>query len=343
MLPGDPATATGGFTYDRRMIDGLTASGWEVAVHRLPEDFPLPNRDTVDAAERVLQGIPDNALVLVDGLALGALPEQAQRHGPRLRLVALVHHPLALETGLSADDMRRLRDSERRALAGARRVIVTSPCTAAALSDYGVPSSRVGVVEPGTDPRPQAQGSDGQSLSLLCVAALVPRKGHSELFAALGRLLDRPWRLRCVGSLERRPDTVTDLRQLLRQLDMEQRVELLGEVTEAALDRLYDGTDIFVLASHHEGYGMALAEALAHGLPVVSTRAGAIPDTVPPEASRLVPPGDSPALSGALAALMDDAGLRARLAREARRAGLALPSWEQAARVLAAELARVAP
>jgi glycosyltransferase involved in cell wall biosynthesis len=86
---------------------------------------------------------------------------------------------------------------------------------------------------------------------------------------------------------------------------------------------------------------MVLAEALAYGLAVVSTRAGAIPDTVPADAALLVAPGDSSALAGALARLMDDTTLRRRLAAAARRAAATLPGWSDAAARFAGELERV--
>ena len=76
---------------------------------------------------------------------------------------------------------------------------------------------------------------------------------------------------------------------------MGERVEFVGECDEAALNALYDESSVFVLPSYFEGYGMVLTEALARGLPIVSTTAGAIPDTVPPEAGVLVAPGDEEA------------------------------------------------
>ncbi len=334
-------TATGGYLYDRQIVAGLSALGWQVRLRSISDRFPFPNRAALEAVDRLLAAVPDHALVVIDGLGLGAMPAQAQAHARRLRLVGLVHHPLALETGLNADDARRLHESERRALAAVRRVLVTSRATADALRAFGVARNRLGIVEPGTDQRPQAHGTSGATPCLLCVAALVPRKGHTILLDALHRLGDRPWRLVCAGSLERSPETVSALRHQLIALGLEDRVQLLGEVDEARLGRCYEGADLFVLPSFHEGYGMALAEALAYGLPVVSTRAGAVPDTVPADAGLLVPPGDSVALADALARLLDNAGVRQRLAVESRRAAAALPGWAEAAARFAAELGRV--
>ncbi len=95
---------------------------------------------------------------------------------------------------------------------------------------------------------------------------------------------------------------------------------------------------MFVLPSYLEGYGMALAEAVAFGLPDVSTTAGAIPETVPAEAAVLVAPGDSRALAKALGTIIDDAAQRAALAANARAARASLPTWATAATKFAAAL-----
>ena len=229
-------------------------------------------------------------LVVVDGLAFGAMPGLAEQHAARLRWVALVHHPLALETGLTPQQGRALFDSERRALATARGVIVTSAATARELTRYGVAAERVHVVTPGTDAAPLAAGSGAdpvrRGLSLLCVATLIPRKGHAVLIEALRGLQDRAWTLHCVGSATRDADTANALRSAIAEHGLGDRVRLHGEVSAAVLQSMYGQADAVVLPSYFEGYGMALAEALAHGLPVVSTTAGAIPDTVPRECRR---------------------------------------------------------
>ena len=340
VVPGDLATLTGGYRYDRRLIEGLRAGGWKVTCHSLDPGFPAPSDGALREAAAELAAIPDGRVTVIDGLAYGAMPEIAAAHAERLRLVALVHHPLADETGLAPGAAERLRQSERRALAVARRVIVTSPATARAVGGLGVPVERIDVVEPGTDPAPLARGSTGQVLGLLCVGAITPRKGHAVLIEALARIADRAWHLVCVGNLDRSPATVADLRRRIDALGLGGRVTLAGEESEDAIGSRYERADVFVLPSFHEGYGMALAEALAHGLPIVSTRAGAIPETVPQDAGRLVPPGDVEALAGALAALLDDPSLRGRLAAGARAARERLPSWASACGRFAAALER---
>jgi len=329
LYPGDLGTRTGGYTYDRRIIEGLRALGWQVDLHSLGEGFPAPDANALARARAVIEALPDDALAVVDGLAFGVLDELVQAHSQRLRWVALVHHPLALESGLSDVQQQTLHASEQRALKAARHVIVTSPFTARNLAtEFGVAADRIDIVEPGTDEAPIAAGSaPGDALNLLCVATITPRKGHALLVEALAGLKDRHWTLHCAGSLGMDPACTAALQRSIAQHGLQDRVLLAGEQDEAGLQRLYAAADAFVLPSFHEGYGMALAEAIARGLPVVSTRAGAIADTVPEAAGVLVPPGDVPALRGALQRLLDDAPWRAQLRHGALAARTALPTW----------------
>lgn len=330
LVPGNLESPTGGYGYDRRIVAGLRALGWRVEVLALDAGYPWPDARAQARTAALIDALPDGTLVVADGLAFGAMPDVAERHARRLRWVALVHHPLALETGLDPAQKAQLQDSERRALAVARQVIVTSAFTARGLAAFQVPPERILAVEPGTAAAPLARGTATGALSLLCVATLTRRKGHPILIEALAGLKDRAWTLHCVGGLGFDPATVAEVRQAIDAHGLGERVRWHGEVSADTLASLYDQADVFVLPSHFEGYGMALAEALAHGLPVCSTTAGAIPDTVPPDAGVLVPAGDAPALRGALARLMDDAGWRAQLALGARRARAHLPTWAQA-------------
>jgi len=270
----------------------------------------------------------------VRGAPVLALEAQARR----LRSIALVHHPLADETGLSEADRLRLVATERRALAACAGVVVSSAFTARGLAHYGVPADRVRVVIPGTEPASPAQGPpEGQPPVLLCVASLTPRKGHDVLVAALAQVQEFPWMCVCAGSPDRDPAHAANVRRLVAEAGLSDRVRLVGEREGDALEALYHGASVFVLASHHEGYGMALADALARGLPVVSTTAGAIPFTVPGDTGLLVPAGDPTALAGALRALLGPSGAqaRARLSAAARQYAAALPTWEDSARAFA--------
>lgn len=342
LVPGELSTPTGGYVYDRRIAAGLRALDWSVEVRTLDAGFPFPSAAAREHARRMLASLSDGTLALIDGLALGALPELAEAEAARLRLIALVHHPLAAETGLAPATAAALAASERRALRAVRHVVVTSRATAAGLDAYEVPRERIEVIVPGTDPVPPAGGSGGADLRLLCVGSLVPRKGHELLLEALAPLAGERWRLECIGSLTRDPHTVQRLRARIEALGLGERVQLLGELDAPTLAAHYRSADAFVLATLYEGFGMAVAEALARGLPVVSTETGAIAELVGSDAGLLVPPGDVAALRAALRRLLGDAPLRAALSAGALRARERLPRWPDACARMAAVLERIA-
>jgi glycosyltransferase involved in cell wall biosynthesis len=339
VVPGRLEQRTGGYLYDKRIIAGLRSQGTAVTVHELAGRFPLVDDAAREAAAAALDAMADG-LPVIDGLALPAFADLRTRL-PKSWL-ALVHHPLALESGLAPERAETLARIECRLLPLARRVIVTSPHTATDLAACRVPPARIGVVVPGTDPAPLAHGSGGPGLALLCVASLTARKGHLVLLEALGGLVDLDWHLTCVGSPDRDPQAAQAVAAAIARFGLDDRVSLLGEQDEAGLAPLYDRADLFVLASYHEGYGMVLAEALARGLPIVATKAGAIPGTVPPSAGMLVEPGDPAALAGALRQVMTETSLRDLLAAGATSERERLPTWADAVRAFAAELDRAA-
>jgi glycosyltransferase involved in cell wall biosynthesis len=226
--------------------------------------------------------------------------------------------------------------SETRALSCARRVIVTSAFTARLLaSDYGVAGERVSVVRPGVDRAARTRGGGQTPLALLAVGAVTPRKGYDVLLAALAGLLDLPWRLTIVGDLARDAAAAARLVADVARFNLTDRVAVVGAVSAERLESFYASADIFVLASRFEGYGMAFAEAIAHGVPVVGTTAGAIPETAPASAALLVTPDDIGAFAAAMRRLIEDSTERDRLAAGAWAAAAALPAWKQQAELFA--------
>jgi glycosyltransferase involved in cell wall biosynthesis len=209
------------------------------------------------------------------------------------------------------------------------------------IAHYDVPARRVSVVRPGNDPVPPAPGSNDAIVRLLSVGSVVPGKGYDLLIAALVTLADMPWRLTIAGDRTRNPAAAARLDADIESYGLGDRVAVLGAVPPERIIELYLASDIFVLASRFEGYGMALAEAIAHGLPVVSTTAGAIPDTVPAGAGLLVPPDNTIALAQALRRLIGDPPERQRLATNARAAAAQLPTWQDSARLFAGAIETV--
>lgn len=332
VVPGPLDQRTGGYLYDARIVEELGRSGRPVTVHEVDGRFPDVDATSLARLDETLAGISDGAVTVVDGLALGAAPGVAEAHAGRLRLVALVHHPLADETGLDEAARARFRDAEAEALRHVTGVVVTSPSTARRLDDFGVDARRIRAVLPGTDPAPPAVGTGGgEAPRMVCVGSVTPRKGHDVLVRALARLADLEWRCDCAGSLKRAPEHVERVRSETERLGLVERMRFLGELQADVLDEVYRTATLFVLPSHYEGYGMAFAEALARGLPVVGTTGGAIPDTVPDDAGILVEPGDDEALADALRELLEDEERRDGMALAARRHARELPGWDRQA------------
>lgn len=335
-IPGDLAIPTGGYAYDRRMITELEHLGWHVDLVALGNGFPWPSDETRSAAQARLLAVPVGQVIVVDGLAFGVLPEAASQLRLRNPLIALVHHPLAIESGLSAKQSDFLRASERAALTATSHIVVTSAATARIVTaEYGIPVERITVACPGTDPAPMALDSQDGIVRLLSVGAIVPRKGFDVLIAALATLANLRWHLTIAGDRSRDPEAAAQLDADIRRHNLGSRVTVHDAVSPERLAELYAGADLFVLASRFEGYGMAYAEAIAHGLPIVGTNAGAIPDTVPAGAGVLVAPGDSSALALALRKLIENPDERRRLAASARAAASHLPTWQESAKIFA--------
>lgn len=323
IVPGDINTRTGGYIYDKRIANGLRALGW-----------------SVDVRDGSLDAIDAGTITLVDGLALLTLGDVLERHADRIRIVPLIHLPLGLEVGLEPDEAARRDVIERRALRCARRIVVTGRFTADVLAQRGFDPSCMELVEPGTDRAPLARGSTTDAVALLAVAAVTPGKGHALLLRALAGVPSRSWTLTCAGSLDRDSATADRVRAMIRDRDFGDRVTLTGELDDARLADEYDRADLFVLPTVRETFGMAVAEAIARGLPVVSTRVGAIPDIVG-RGGILVEPDDAEALSAVLTRTIENAELRRDLGDSARGARDRLTSWEQASHRMASVLAKV--
>ena len=380
-VPGPLDARTGGTIYDCRMAAALRARGCRVQVVELDASFPQPTPAALDDAGRALASSAPGTIAVIDSLAFGAMPALVAREAPRLRIVALIHLPLAATFGLDREMASRFEAGERRALHAAALVVVTGKAALPLLARYELPHDRIVVVEPGTDPAPLARGSGpaeaghhvpgyghhvlgsasyvasglpvrsslgeggSRTLELLCVGTLNPIKGHEMLLDALAAVPSRSWHLTCAGSLARDPATASRVRTAMARLGLEDCVTLAGDLDDTALAACYDRADLFVLATRQETYGMAVAEALARGLPVVSTMTGAIPELVGSEAGVLVPVGDTAALTAALTTaltrVLEDPLLRARLAEGARRVRDRLPTWDEAADRMATALASI--
>ncbi len=342
LVPVDCERRTGGYIWGARVAAELRRLGWMVEEQALPPGFPRPDRAARTESARILAGLPDDTVVLADNYALDPMPEALAGEARRLRLVPIVHHPLADDGGPAAG-RAALVAVEREALGHARHVVVTSRLTAATLErDYAVPAARITVAFPGVDPASPAAGSGSAETRLLAVGAVIPRKDHLALLEALASVRDLPWRLRVVGNLDRFPDTVAAVRARAAALGIAERVALTGEVDAAALAAARHEADLQVSASRHEGYGMALAEGIACGLPAVAVAGGAVAEWLTADAALLTPPGDRAALATALRDALTDGQRRRTLREGALRLRERLPTWRGAGLAVERALTRAA-
>jgi glycosyltransferase involved in cell wall biosynthesis len=334
----DPSRPSGGNTYDRQLCAGLTALGWSVHLHRVPGPWPRPDSKALAVLAGLLAALPDGALALLDGLVASCTPGDVVPEATRLRVVVIVHMPLGeLPDGGCPG---RTRSDEAAVLTHAAAVITTSDWTRRRLLDcYALDPAHLHVAEPGVDSADLAPGTTAGG-QLLCVAAVTPGKGHDQLAAALAQVADLPWRCTCAGAVDLDP---TFLRRVIHQTEekgIADRLRFVGALEENDLNSLYAGSDVLLLASRNETYGMVVTEALARGLPVLAWSVGGVPEALghAPDGTRpglLVPAGNAEALAAAVRAWLSDGQLRKRLRRAAQERRLTLAPWSMTARRVA--------
>ena len=313
----DPALVSGGNVYDRRLIEGLSRAAWDVRACEVEVG-------SAEEVRAVLAAVPDGGLVLIDGLVAGRVHGELESSASRLRLVVLAH---MVSASFPAADPRAIED-ECRALRAARHVIVTSPWTQSELVSRGVvPPERIIVAAPGADAAPPAEGTR-EGGALLCVGVVSTHKGQDILIEALGALHAPPtWRCTIVGSTTADPALVERLEARAADLGVADRITMTGALADDDLDAAYRAADLLVAPSRAESYGMAIADALARGIPVVASNVGGIPLTVSPDRAAILVPPEPQALSRALDRWMLDPALRRRLTAEAVRGRASLPRW----------------
>jgi glycosyltransferase involved in cell wall biosynthesis len=333
-IPGDIALPTGGYRYDREVLARLAAHGVAARHLQLEGSYPTPSTHDLTRTKAQLAACPPRDILLIDGLALGAMQPAMIADLPH-HVIALVHHPLGLEAGLSDEQATSLLLNEKAVLACVRHVIVTSPATKRILlNDFGLADRKITIAEPGTARAPRARGV-GKPMQILAVGAVSTRKAYDQLVTALAALPDLDWRLTIAGSLTLQADTTAALRDTVDRSGVSERIVLTGALDDSHLAALYAKADLFAMSSLFEGYGMALTEALARGLPIVASSGGAAADTLPELAAIKVQPGDITGLTAALRRVMSDDAMRRRMGDAAWAAAALLPSWDDTAREIA--------
>jgi glycosyltransferase involved in cell wall biosynthesis len=340
---GDTSRQTGGHLFNARVLAALRGMGIEVDEINPCEASPEAQEAAAGGLGSLLDPSAFDAVV-VDALARIVCSPHLDRWRGERPVAAMVHE---LPSVAAADDA--LSREHEEPLLRSDRLISVSAHGASILEERGVPAARIRVVLPGADSIPKNETDRSprdDKVRALCVAQWIPRKGILDLVRAW-TLRERPGAaLELVGETDADPGYAASVRAAI-VASPDASITLRGPVDDATLAAAYAAADLFALPSRYEGYGIVYAEALAHGLPVIASDVGPVPDLVGEEAALLVPPGDVEALSGALDLLLDDPGLRGRMSDSARRRAETLPHWEDTAagflRVLRELVAERAP
>jgi len=329
-IPGDKDRRTGGFIYEATVLRVLNELGCATQHMILPDSFPDPTAADMQTTLDRLRSVPPTCPIILDGLVFGSI-DPAGLATVQAPVIAMIHHPLGLETGLDAERAKMLRQNETAALKHTDHVIVPSPHTADILiSEFDADPDKITIAPPGFD-RPEIV-SDAASTKIdppliLSVGLLAPRKGHDVLLDALSHITNVSWQAEIVGKTHD-AETRDALIGQIDRLDLSQRVHLSGELEQAQLDTRFRSASVFALATRYEGYGMVLSEAMLYGLPVVSCSVGAVPETVG-DAGILVPVNDAQAFAKGLhLALKNQDEFTAKSIAMAE----TLPTWTDTAR-----------
>ncbi len=329
----DPARPSGGNRYDWMVLRGLAGRGWDVRLHEVAGAWPWADAAAAEELRHTLAAIPDGALVLIDGLLASPTPAVLVPAADRLRLAVLAH--MSFGESPPGHEVPDAAAREQAALCAAGAVITTSRWTRdRLLARYPLAPGAVRVAEPGADRGPLAPGTaDGGAL--LSVAAVTAHKGSDVLVTALSELADLEWRATWVGTLDREPEFAARVQRQAGIGCVGDRLLLAGPRTGPALGASYARADVLVHPSRGESYGMVVAEALAHGLPVIASDVGGIrealgttPDGAMP--GLLVRP-DPDSLVEALRRWLTEPELRAQLRAAAAQRRHTLPPWSQTA------------
>lgn len=331
LVPAGLPGPSGGSRYNAALALALQAMGYPVTVRTIDGAWPRPAPGDLEVLRAA---ITPGSQIVIDGLIACAAPaeiREASASGTRVHL--LFHLSLLAESGLPPAEREALREKERQVMQAAHSVICTSQWAAKdLLGRYGPLPTHV--VLPGTDAASAAVGSSPPQMLLL--ASITPRKNHLVILRALSGLQDLSWRVLVVGPDTADPGYATDVRKFVGNAFGEGRVQVLGTRTGSELESIWMATDLLLLVSRAETFGMVVTEALAHGIPAVvgsgtgSQEALALAGSPEPGAS--VPSDDPAALQAVLRRWLTDAPLRSEWRDAAVATRDRLPTWNQTAR-----------
>lgn len=343
VIYGSLETISGGYLYDRKLVSHLRAWGEQVEIVSLPwRGYPAHLADNLSAAwlQRLRRLQVD--LLLQDELNHPSLAwaNTWLRRRVHYPIVSIVHHLRASEIH-PAWALRLYRWVEARYLRSVDAFIFNSQTTRRTVERLSGQQAPFVVAYPAGDqfhPPVETQRIDERArqpgpLRILFVGNLIPRKGLHILLQSLADLPANSWRLEVVGRKDADPAYAARLRRQVHLSGLQNRVIFLGSLGQAELQQVFERSQVLVVPSSYEGFGIVYLEAMCFGLPAIATTGGAAGEVIADgEDGYLVAPNQPAALAQRLEALFLDRQLLARLGIAARRRYLAHPTWEQTAR-----------
>lgn len=322
---------TGGILYDRRVTERFRDAGWNVCCFDL-ESMPRYAKFLKFPTTGILKRQSDSFEVLLTDLGNSALTMGFQKWARRSgKLTAMICHHF--RSGLEETPMKRLlyRISEKSVVRSADILISISPHTRDTLLSMGRKKDDIVLAPPGLNCKVAEYKLISDSpIEILAVCSIEPRKGILEMVHALHGSGLTEARMTIAGELNMGSDYTRGVFRLIQDLELESRVLLPGRLDDNELHEFYGKADVYMLLSKWEGYGMSIAEAMAHGLPIITTNAGAIPYLVDHGVSgMMVDPEDWRKAAKYLRDLFSKRELRESLSKSALVAARDFPSWEE--------------
>lgn len=329
LIPGDINTLTGGYVYNKYIIEGLKTLGYVVNLHQLAGDFPFPSKQSMVECYSIFSDIPAREPIFIDSLAFGPMHKIIGKYFGKNPVIAIMHLPLPKNPNFSPAQKDKLYLQEKNSLGFATCIVAVSEFTKQLILDYGIDSNKIVVINPGVIDIPRKATYPNFPKNLLCVGSYLPGKGQLLLIQALSELIEMKWTLAMYGIQDFDANYVKQIQNSIEKTQLTERVFMNPPIAGKVLTNAYLHADLFVLPSLFENFSMALNDALYCGIPVVTTDGGGIPFSVPKDMGVFVPKGNAKELKYALANILTDSMLYKNLYVAASNYYKTANTWEK--------------
>ncbi|NMG06241.1 glycosyltransferase family 4 protein [Brasilonema sp. UFV-L1] len=324
---------SGGSLYNLEIVKRLEEEG-------KGENFFYPLNGSVSGLLEHLSTLPSNCILVIDALYL-TIPEfnaSLKEFLPYAqRTYLMLHHLESLNTYYSTQEKKALWSDEARWLKAMKGIIVPSFQLRNYMLSGGIETDKIVVASPGID-KAQAchlpnlkDRSENEQITLITIGTFYRRKGQLELVEMLAQMETKNFRLHLIGECEEE-DYKQKTLALIKRAGLQDAVIVHGLVPQKTMLELLSQSDLYISPATYESYGMATAEAVAHGLPVLAYATGAIADWIEDGVNGiLIELGQQEEFFMALKRLLTDRSELNQLRKEAlnRTVNLSFNDWNQ--------------